>query len=94
MYTALPAPNANIYVRIVDVGTGTNSTGVVIDLSSKLIDDGDGTFTNGTPTGWIKMSPTGQILYTFSPHNANDTVYFGRSADDEVHGNIVRRISI
>ena len=34
-----------------------------------------------------------RFLYTFSPHNANDTVYFGRSADDEVNANIVRRIS-
>ena len=88
-----PEPNANILVRIVDVGTSANSTGVVIDLSSKLIDDGDGTFSVGSPTGWIKMSPQSQPLLTFSPHNANDTVYFGRSANDETNANIVRRIS-
>ena len=89
----MPTPNSTILVRIVDVGTSANSTGVVIDLSSKLIDDGDGTFSVGSPTGWIKMSPQNQALYTFSPHNANDTVYFGSSDDDETNANIIRRVS-
>ena len=89
VYTALPAPDSNVLIRIFSVDTNE----VVLDRSSQLIDDNDGTFTQANLTDRIKMSPTNQNLLTFSPHNAQDTVYVARNSSEETHGNILQRIS-
>ena len=89
VYTSLPAPNGNVLIRIFSVNTNE----VVLDRSAQLIDDQDGTFTQANLTGRIKMSPTNQNLLTFSPHNAQDTVYVARNSSEETHANILQRIS-
>ena len=89
VYTALPAPDSNVLIRIFSVDTNE----VVLDRSSQLIDDNDGTFTQANLTTRIKMSPTNQNLLTFSPHNAQDTVYVARNSSEETHSNILQRIS-
>ena len=89
VYTALPAPDSNVLIRIFSVDTNE----VVLDRSAQLIDDNDGTFTQANLTTRIKMSPTNQNLLTFSPHNAQDTVYVARNSSEETHSNILQRIS-
>ena len=81
VYTSLPAPNGNVLIRIFSVDTNE----VVLDRSAQLIDDQDGTFTQANLTDRIKMSPTNQNLFTFSPHNAQDTVYVARNSSEETH---------
>ena len=89
VYTSLPAPNGNVLIRIFSIDTNE----VVLDRSAQLIDDQDGTFTQANLTDRIKMSPTNQNLFTFSPHNAQDTVYVARNSSEETHANILQRIS-
>ena len=89
VYTALPTPDSNVLIRIFSVDTNE----VVLDRSAQLIDDNDGTFTQANLTTRIKMSPTNQNLLTFSPHNAQDTVYVARNSSEETHSNILQRIS-